>query len=112
MHTQPLSLTEQVRRAARESGLGCCRLARESGMDKSSMSRFLSGERDLLSSGLDRVAAALGLVVSRQGKPGAPIGALRGSAGERFPPAAGRPRPGIAPASPQGVRPGGRGAAR
>ena len=70
MHTQPLSLTEQVRRAARESGLGCCRLARESGMDKSSMSRFLSGERGLLSGGLDRVAAALGLAVVKVARPG------------------------------------------
>jgi len=46
MNTQPMPLSEQVREAARESGAGCNRLARESGLDKSSMSRFLSGERD------------------------------------------------------------------
>jgi plasmid maintenance system antidote protein VapI len=63
MNTRPISLSEQVRRAARESGVGCNRLARAIGLSKSAASRFLSGERGLSMTVLDRLGAVLGLAV-------------------------------------------------
>jgi len=60
--TQPL--TEQIRRAARESGRGQNALARAAGIDKGSFSKFLSGQRGLSLGGLNRLSAVLGLVVT------------------------------------------------
>jgi transcriptional regulator with XRE-family HTH domain len=70
MKMQHASLSEQIRAAVRASGLGRNALARAAGIDKSSVSRFTSGERGLSLGGLDHLAAALGLVVKVQGKAG------------------------------------------
>lgn len=55
---------DQVRQAVEESGYGRNQLARMVGMDKSSMSRFMSGERGLSAGAIDTLAAVLKLRVT------------------------------------------------
>ena len=55
---------DQVRQAVEESGYGRNQLARMVGMDKSSMSRFMSGERGLSAGAIDKLAAVLKLRVT------------------------------------------------
>ena len=58
-----LSLSEQVRRAIQDSGKTQYRIAKESGVDKGALSRFMSGERGLTLESLDRLTDYLGLVL-------------------------------------------------
>ena len=58
------TLTDQIREAVKNSELSCYRICQETGIDKASMSRFLSGERGLSLAHLDKVAALLGLRIT------------------------------------------------
>jgi transcriptional regulator with XRE-family HTH domain len=60
----PVTLTEQLRRVVQESGKTLGELARETGVDKSALSRFLRGERGLSMEGLDKVGECLGLKIT------------------------------------------------
>jgi hypothetical protein len=44
---QPDKLTNQLRAIVLESGMSLGEISRETGIDKSALSRFLSGERDV-----------------------------------------------------------------
>lgn len=59
----PQMLTEQLRGIVRDCGKTLGELARETGVDKSALSRFLRGERGLSMEGLDKVGACLGLAI-------------------------------------------------
>jgi DNA transposition AAA+ family ATPase len=61
MNKSPETLTDQLRRAVDESGMGRNALARAAGIDKAAMSRFMAGKVGLLQSNLDALAAVLGL---------------------------------------------------
>jgi plasmid maintenance system antidote protein VapI len=58
---RPQPLTDQLRDAIRCVPVTPTELARHCSLDKSSRSRFLSGERGLTATMIDRVAAELGL---------------------------------------------------
>lgn len=53
-----------LRRAIRESGLPLLRIARETGVQRASLSRFVRGERSLRLDVADKVAAYLGLTLA------------------------------------------------
>jgi transcriptional regulator with XRE-family HTH domain len=57
----PDLLSEQIRRAVRDSGMSMLAVARAVETDKATMSRFLSGERGLRLSTIDKLGALLGL---------------------------------------------------
>lgn len=61
--TNPRLLSEQIRQAVRESGMSMLAVARAVETDKATMSRFLSGERGLRLSTIDKVGSLLGLRV-------------------------------------------------
>jgi plasmid maintenance system antidote protein VapI len=62
----PTSLADHIREAARDSGLSVYRLAKEAGVDQSTLNKFLSGGRDNLTLGVaDRLFRVLGLRVTR-----------------------------------------------
>ncbi len=69
----PPSLADQLREAARDSGLSVYRLAKEAGVDQSTLNKFLAGDRDNLRLDVaDRLFRVLGLrVVRRERRPGA-----------------------------------------
>lgn len=54
-------LTDQLRRAVADSGKTLGELARETGIDKSALSRFVNGERGLSMEALDAIGDYLGL---------------------------------------------------
>ncbi len=54
-------LTDQIRDAVRKSKLSAYHICKETGIDKASMSKFLSGERGLSLAALDKLAALLKL---------------------------------------------------
>ena len=56
-------LTDQLRRIAVDSGKTLGELARETGIDKSALSRFVNGERGLSMQALDALGQCLGLVL-------------------------------------------------
>ncbi|MCX5675796.1 MAG: helix-turn-helix transcriptional regulator [Planctomycetota bacterium] len=110
MDAQRPSLSEQIRRAAAECGLGRNALARLAGVDKAALSRFMTGRRSLTLPTADKLAAALGLAIKVTAHPSATGGVApprrRHAAGR--PRAAGRGPPGAAhehrnpPAGPPG----------
>lgn len=57
-------LSEQVRRAIRECGLTQYRISKAAGIDRSTLHRFMTGERGLPMKTLDRLAEVLDLRVS------------------------------------------------
>jgi transcriptional regulator with XRE-family HTH domain len=59
----PQTLTEQLRCIVRDCGKTLGELARETGVDKSALSRFLRRERGLSMGGLDSVGKYLGLEI-------------------------------------------------
>jgi transcriptional regulator with XRE-family HTH domain len=63
------TLTDQIRSAVRESGLTCYQICKETGIDKASMSKFLSGQRGLSLAHLDKLAELLGLRITKGRKP-------------------------------------------
>jgi plasmid maintenance system antidote protein VapI len=63
---QPMSLADHIREAARESGLSVYRLAKDAGVDQSTLNKFLIGARDNLTLEVaDRLFRVLGLHISR-----------------------------------------------
>jgi len=68
---KPTHLSEQIRRAVRDSGMSMLAVARAVETDKATMSRFLSGERGLRLATIDKLGALLGLrVVGRTPRKG------------------------------------------
>jgi len=74
MTAKRTAMSEQVRRAAVRSGIGCTALACLVEIDKSSISRFLNGRRGLSMAALNRLASQLNLelVPRRRRKRGEP----------------------------------------
>ncbi len=67
---EPQSLSEQLReilRAETEEG-SAYELARDAGVDRSVLSRFLAGERTITLETADRLAGRLGLSIERRGR--------------------------------------------
>lgn len=63
---KPRGLADHIREAARDSGLSVYRLAKEAGVDQSTLNKFLSGGRDNLTLEIaDRLFRVLGLRVTR-----------------------------------------------
>jgi transcriptional regulator with XRE-family HTH domain len=58
------TLTDQIREAIKQSELTAYQICKETGIQNSSMSRFLSGERGLSLAHLDKLAALLGLRIA------------------------------------------------
>jgi len=54
-------IDDELRKAIKESKLSNYRICKDSGLDESSLYRFLSGERDLQMKTAGRVCEALGL---------------------------------------------------
>lgn len=66
------SLAGHIRDAARDSGLSVYRLSLESGVDQSTLNKFLAGTRDNLTLEVaDRLFRVLGLRVARSRRPAA-----------------------------------------
>ncbi|MFO0888213.1 MAG: helix-turn-helix transcriptional regulator [Isosphaeraceae bacterium] len=62
----PPSLADHLREAARDSGLSVYRLAKDAGVDQSTLNKFLAGDRDNLTLEVaDRLFRVLGLRVVR-----------------------------------------------
>lgn len=61
MATKRMKLTDQLRKAIETGGRSCYRLAKETGIDKSVLSRFLHHKGGLSMEGLDAIADNLGL---------------------------------------------------
>ena len=67
----PIPISDQIRRAVRESGMSMLAVARAVETDKATMSRFLSGERGLRLATIDKLGALLGLrIVARKPRRG------------------------------------------
>lgn len=65
----PTSLADLLREAARDSGMSVYRLAKEAGVDQSTLNKFLNGGRDNLTLEVaDRLFRVLGLRVTRAGR--------------------------------------------
>ncbi len=67
--TKRLKLTDQVRKAINDCGETRYRICQETGIDKATMSRFMSGERGLSMEALDAVADYLRLSIMSDQKP-------------------------------------------
>jgi transcriptional regulator with XRE-family HTH domain len=63
-----LPLSEQVRKAIDAAGVTRYRIAKETGLSESALSRFMSGERELSLPAVDRLAEYLGLSLCDQSK--------------------------------------------
>lgn len=65
------TITEQIRKAIRQSGMTRYRISQETGINQGTLSRFMSGEvKAMKSDTLDRLADLLDLeIVTRNGKP-------------------------------------------
>jgi transcriptional regulator with XRE-family HTH domain len=55
------SMTNTIKTAIEDSGLSLNALARETGVQVSSLSRFMRGEQDLVFGAVERLAGVLGL---------------------------------------------------
>ena len=62
------TLTEQLREATARSGRTLGELARDTGIDKSALSRFLSRERGVSCNAMDRLGEYLGLEIVKRKK--------------------------------------------
>ena len=68
-HTAKLpTLTEQLLAAIADSGLSVNRLSKDSGVEQSSLQRFVTGERDMRLSNANKLAACLGLHLAKRDK--------------------------------------------
>ena len=66
---RPLTLTDQIRQAVEDCEKSRYQIAKETGVDKAALSRFVHGERGLSVENLDLVAECIGLRVVVEGKP-------------------------------------------
>jgi len=62
------TVSEQVRHEIKQSGLTRYEIAKQSGVEQSALSRFVSGERGLSTSSLDKLAAVLDLEIVKRVK--------------------------------------------
>lgn len=62
-------ITEVLRRAILDSGLPLQRIARETGVQRASLSRFVRGEQSLRLDMADALAAYFGLMLTKTEKP-------------------------------------------
>lgn len=69
MKKRPLTLTDQIRQAVEDCEKSRYQIAKETGVDKAALSRFVHGERGLSVENLDLVAECIGLRVVLQDKP-------------------------------------------
>jgi hypothetical protein len=69
-----MSISDQLRRIIESSGQSWYRIAVESGVQQSSLSRFMRGERGLTTDSLDKIGAVLGLELKVRKKGGKPRG--------------------------------------
>ena len=60
-------VTEQIRGHVRDCGLTAYAIAKSTGIDKATLSKFLAGERGLSAKALDRLGELLGFEVVRHG---------------------------------------------
>ena len=63
------TLTDQLRAAVVESGLTLGQITRDTGIDKSALSRFVNGERGVSMEALDKLGEYLGLRIVKTRKP-------------------------------------------
>lgn len=68
------TLTSQLRQIVADSGQTLGELARETGIDKSTLSRFINGQRGLSMEALDALGKYLGLRIVKATKPRAKKG--------------------------------------
>jgi len=61
------SVTDQIRRHILDCGISCYALARETKIEESALSRFLSGERGISAKALDRLGDFLRFEVVMHG---------------------------------------------
>jgi transcriptional regulator with XRE-family HTH domain len=64
-----MTLTIALKKAITDSSVSLYRIAKDSGVDASTLSRFMSGERDLQLSTADKLAAFFSLEVAQRTKP-------------------------------------------
>lgn len=69
-----MSISDQLRRIIESSGQSWYRIAIESGVQQSSLSRFMRGERGLTTDSLDKIGAVLGLELKVKKTGGKPRG--------------------------------------
>ena len=69
---EPLSMTDTVKKAIKDSGMSLNALARATGVQVSSLSRFMRGEQDLVFSAVQSLSAVLGLELHKTAKPTSP----------------------------------------
>jgi plasmid maintenance system antidote protein VapI len=62
------TISEQLRAAIQDSGLSHNELAKATGVNQPSISRFVSGDRGLGSESIDKLAAYLGLELRQASK--------------------------------------------
>jgi len=60
---RPKTLTEQLRRLVLNCGKSRYQIAKETGIDESALSRFVSGERGVSMTVLDKLGECLGLAI-------------------------------------------------
>ena len=65
--TKRTKVTDQIRRHIEACGLSCYAIAQATGIDKATLSRFLSGERGISAKALDRLGELLDFEVVRHG---------------------------------------------
>lgn len=70
--TKRLKLTDQVRKAITDSGETQYRICQNTGLDKTAIFRFMTGERGLSMKALDTVAEYLELSIVSSRKPSKP----------------------------------------
>jgi transcriptional regulator with XRE-family HTH domain len=69
MGKQRVRLSDQVRRAVDASGLSRYRIAKETGIGESTMSRFMAGRCGLSLASIDALADLLGLDIAAKRRP-------------------------------------------
>lgn len=60
-------MTDQIRQLVRDCGVKPAEVARQTGIDKTALSRFLSGERFLSPASLDQLGEFLGIEIVARG---------------------------------------------
>ena len=61
MKAKPLTFTDQLRRTVENCGMSRYQLSKESGVDETTLCRFVHGERCLSERNLDKLGTYLGL---------------------------------------------------
>ena len=70
--TKPQTLADQLRQAIEHSGVTLYKLSQDSGVDRSQLSRFMRGERDMSLLVTDKVCQVLGLRFCKSAEDDAP----------------------------------------